>query len=73
MQLSSNNILDLPLLGSWDPDTIQDEKSREWKNFGGASNLRLTNLYSYTNQPIHNIAWTNNKSSKSQAVCNTEY
>lgn len=51
MQLSSNNMLELPLLSSRGPDAIQDEKSRKWKNFSDASSLRPTGLY------VNNIVW----------------
>lgn len=67
MQLSSNSILELPLLGGWGPDAVQDEKSEAWKNSTGASTFHPTSLY------FNNVAWTNSKSSKSQSVCNTEY
>lgn len=45
MQLSSNSILELPLLGSWGPDAVQDEKSEAWKNSTSASTFHPTSLY----------------------------
>lgn len=43
------------LLGSQGTDTIQDEKSIEWKEFSGARNLHFTSLND------NNIVWTNSK------------